>query len=214
MSGAATVAEELRDEAASCEASARDEQIEALVEQLFFRTDAGPVRYVGFAASESSTETAALCLAVARTLAEDGRFDIGLVDASPGTLPLHTRLEIAPTPHAESSWPLGPRLWLVPCQTWLPAGNHQRIPEHSLSRLRELTREFDFAVVHCPAVSWLTFRIGQACDGIVLVLTANQTRRVVAAQMKDQLQKAQVPLLGTVLTERRLPVPEGLYRKL
>ena len=48
----------------------------------------------------------------------------------------------------------------------------------------------------------------------MLVLTANKTRRLVAAQMKDLLRMAQVPLLGTVLAERRLPVPEGLYRKL
>jgi Mrp family chromosome partitioning ATPase len=48
----------------------------------------------------------------------------------------------------------------------------------------------------------------------VLVLTANKTRRLVAAQIKDQLSKAQVPLLGTVLTERRFPVPQGLYRSL
>jgi len=48
----------------------------------------------------------------------------------------------------------------------------------------------------------------------VLVLTANKTRRLVAAQIKDQLSKAQVPLLGTVLAERRFPVPQGLYRSL
>jgi len=48
----------------------------------------------------------------------------------------------------------------------------------------------------------------------VLVLTANKTRRLVAAQIKDQLSKAKVPLLGTVLAERRFPVPQGLYRSL
>ena len=56
--------------------------------------------------------------------------------------------------------------------------------------------------------------IGQTCDGLVLVLSANKTRRLVAAQIKDQLSKAQVPLLGTVLAERRFPVPRGLYRSL
>src|SRR5271170_3168738 len=37
-----------------------------------------------------------------------------------------------------------------------------------------------------------------------------QNQRLVAAQIKDQLSKAQVPLLGTVLAERRFPVPQGL----
>ena len=53
-----------------------------------------------------------------------------------------------------------------------------------------------------------------ALTTLVLVLTANKTRRLVAAQIKDQLSKAQVPLLGTVLAERRFPVPKGLYRSL
>jgi Mrp family chromosome partitioning ATPase len=211
---ATPIREEVRDKAVSHGASLRDEQIQALVEQLFFRPESGPVRYVGFAASDPSTETAQLCLEVARVLAEEGRYDVGLVDASPGAVPLQTQLDIAPTLHPETTWPIAPRLWLVPRQNWLPSSEGQRIPEQSFSRLRELTSEFDLAILCCPSVSWVTTRIGRACDGLVLVLTANKTRRLVAAQMKDQLKKAQVPLLGTVLQERRLPVPEGLYRML
>ena len=77
-----------------------------------------------------------------------------------------------------------------------------------------MTAEFEFSILWCAPVSWLTASIGRACDGLVLVLTANKTRRLVAAQVKDQLAKAQVPLLGTVLAERRFPVPQGLYRSL
>jgi Mrp family chromosome partitioning ATPase len=208
------IREEVRDEAVARVPSLRDEQIQSLVEQLFFRHESGPVRYVGFAASEPSTETAQLCLEVARVLAEEGRYDVGLVDASPGAVPLQTQLEVAPTRRPETSWPIAPRLWLVPRQNWLPSGEGQRVTEQSFSRLRELTTEFDFAILSCPAVSWLTTRIGRACDGLVLVLTASRTRRLVAAQLKDLLRQAQVPLLGTVLTERRFPVPEALYRKL
>ena len=194
--------------------SVRDEQIQALVEQLFFRPEAGAVRFVGFAGTDASTGTAQLCLEVARVLAEEGKYDVGLVDASPGAVPLQTQLDIAPTPRPEAIWPIIPRLWLVPRQSWLPPGDGQRIPELSFSRLRELTTEFDFAVLCCPPVSWVTARIAHACDGLVLVLRANKTRRMAAAQLKDLLRHAQVPLLGTVLAERRLPIPEGLYRKL
>jgi Mrp family chromosome partitioning ATPase len=195
-------------------ASLRDEQIQALVEQLFFRPESSPVRYVGFAASDPSTETAQLCLEVARVLAEEGRYDVGLVDASPGAVPLQAQLDVAPAPRPDTTWPIAPRLWLVPRQNWLPSSEGQRIPEQSFPRLRELTMEFDFAILCCPSVSWLTTRIGRACDGLVLVLTANKTRRLVAAQMKDLLRHAQVPLLGTVLAERRFPVPQVLYRRL
>lgn len=208
------IREEVRDAAVPRGAALRDEQIQALVEQLFFRPESGPVRYVGFAGSEPSTETAQLCLEVARVLAEEGRYDVGLVDASPGTVPLQTQLDVAPTLRPETTWPIAPRLWLVPRQNWLTSSEEQRIPEQNFSRLRELTMEFDFAILCCPSVSWLTTRIGRACDGLVLVLTANKTRRLVAAQMKNLLRNAQVPLLGTVLRERCFPVPEALYRKL
>jgi hypothetical protein len=200
--------------AASPVVSVHSEQIRALVQQLFFRHESGPVRHVGFAAVECSTPTSALCLEVAQALAEEDRYDVGLIDASPDSVPLQTQLQIPSPSRAEANWPIAPRLWMVPRQSWLPDANPHRISRQNLSRLRELTTEFDFSILWCAPVSWLTASVGQTCDGLVLVLTANKTRRLVAAQIKDQLIKAQVPLLGTVLAERRFPVPQGLYRSL
>jgi len=195
-------------------ASVHDEQIHALVQQLFFRLRSGPVRHVGFCPVEPATATATLCLKVAQVLAEEDRYDVGLIDAHVDPVLLQTHLQI-PSPHrAEPTWAIGSRLWMVPRQSWQPDARGQRITDQHLSRLRELTTEFDFSILWCAAASWLTASIGQACDGLVLVLTANKTRRLVAAQIKNQLSKAQVPLLGTVLAERRFPVPQGLYRSL
>jgi hypothetical protein len=192
----------------------RDEQIRALVEQLFFRHESGLVRHVGFAAIEASTATATLCLEIARFLAEKDRYDVGLIDAHTDSVLLQTQLQIPSPIRAEATWPIAPRLWMVPRQSWLPDACGLRLSDRNLSRLRELTTEFDFSILWCAPVSWLTTSIGHACDGMVLVLTANKTRRLVAAQIKDQLRKAQVRLLGTVLAERRFPVPQGLYRSL
>jgi hypothetical protein len=195
-------------------ASVRDDQIHALVQQLFFRHESKPVRHVGFATVEASTETAMLCLEVAGALAEESRYDVGLIDAYPDSVPLEAKLQIPSPSPAEATWPIAPRLWMVPRQSWLPEDCGQRITDQNLSRLRELTTEFDFSILWCAPVSWRMASIGQTCDGLVLVLAANKTRRLVAAQIKDQLSKAQVPLLGTVLAERRFPVPRGLYRSL
>jgi hypothetical protein len=195
-------------------ASVHDDQIHALVQQLFFRHESKPVRHVGFATVEASTETAKLCLEVAGALAEESRYDVGLIDAYPDSVPLETKLQIPSPNPAEATWPIAPRLWMVPRQSWLPEDCGQRITDQNLSRLRELTTEFDFSILWCAPVSWRMASIGQTCDGLVLVLAANKTRRLVAAQIKDQLSKAQVPLLGTVLAERRFPVPRGLYRSL
>jgi len=208
------IREQVQRKVVSPTASVHDDQIHALVRQLFFRHESKPVRHVGFVAIEASTETATLCLEVARVLGEEGRYDVGLIDAHSESIPLETQLQIPSPSRAEATWLIAPRLWMVPRQSWLPDTCGSRITDQNLSRLRELTTEFDFSILWCAPVSWLTTSIGQACDGLVLVLAANKTRRLVAAQIKDQLSKAQVPLLGTVLAERRFPVPQGLYRSL
>ena len=208
------IREHVQHTAVSPTASVHDDQIHALVQQLFFRHESKPVRHVGFAPIDPSTTTETLSLEVAKALAEEDRYDVGLIDAHPDSVPLQTKLQIPSPNRAEGNCPIGSRLWLVPRQSWLPESCGQRITDQNLSRLRELTTEFDFSILSCSPVSWLTASIGQACDGLVLVLTANKTRRLVAAQIKAQLSKAQVPLLGTVLAERRFPVPQGLYRNL
>jgi len=208
------ITERVQHEAVSPRTSVHDEQIHALVQQLFFRPESRPVRHVGFATIEPSTATTTLCLEVARALAAESRYDVGLIDAHPDSVPLETQLQIPSPNPAEATWQIAPRLWMVPRQSWLPDAGGRRLTDRNLSRLRELTTEFDFSILCCAPVSWLTASIVQACDGLVLVLTANKTRRLVAVQIKDQLSKAQVPLLGTVLAERRFPVPQGLYRNL
>jgi Mrp family chromosome partitioning ATPase len=209
-----SIREQIQRKAVSPTASVHNDQIHALVQQLFFLHGSKPVRHVGFATVGASTATATLCLEVARALAEEDRYDVGLIDAHPESVPLQTQLQIPSPSRAEATWPIAPHLWMVPRQSWLPDACGQRITDQNLARLRELTTEFDFSILWCAPVSWLTASIGRACDGLVLVLTANKTRRLVASRVKDQLSKAQVPVLGTVLAERRFPVPQGLYRSL
>jgi hypothetical protein len=199
--------------AASRVNSVYDEQIQSLVQQLFFRQNPALVRHVGFSAVETQTETAQLCLDVATTVAETGSYDVGLIDVQLQSDPLHTQLQIPAGNRADTSWLIAPRLWLAPRHSWLD-DNPQRIWDPSLARLRAVTMEFDFSILCFDSVSWLTAKLGQTCNGLVMVLTANKTRRLVAAQMQEQLHRARVPLLGTVLAERRFPIPPGLYRNL
>lgn len=194
--------------------SIRDEQIHALVQQLFLRHEAGLVRNVGFAPTEESPQMASLCLDIARALAAEGKYDVGLIDAGFDPILLQQQLEIPAPASARVTWPVSPRLRLVPRQSWWPEAGLQPVTDQNLERLRELMTEFDFSIVCCAPVCWITARIGHHCDGLVLVLAANKTRRLVAAQIIDRLGKVGVPLLGTILADRRFPVPEGLYRSL
>jgi Mrp family chromosome partitioning ATPase len=193
--------------------SVHNEQIQALVQQLFLRENPEPVRHVGFSAVESQTETAQLCLDVATALAATGSYDVGLIDVQLQSDALHTQLQIPAGNRAETSWLIAPRLWLTPRRSWLddsPLWNW----DSSLAQLRAASLEFDFSILCLDPVSWLTAKLSQTSNGLVMVLTANKTRRLVAAQMQEQLRRAGVPLLGTVLADRRFPVPPGLYRNL
>ena len=56
--------------------------------------------------------------------------------------------------------------------------------------------------------------IGQLADGVVLVLSAQKTRRAAALKIKQALDERGVRLLGTILIDREFPVPERVYRNL
>ena len=187
-------------------------QIHSLVQRLFFCPESKPVRHVGFAPVEESTRTEPLCLEVATALAEEGRYDVALIDAYPGSVPLQTELQLPSPTSAESSWLIAPHLWIVARQSWLSDTEGHNLTDQNLASLEDVTSDFDFTILRFGPISWHTASIAKACDGLALVLTANKTRRIVATRIKDQLRKAGVPLLGTVLADRSFPVPEGLYR--
>jgi Mrp family chromosome partitioning ATPase len=46
------------------------------------------------------------------------------------------------------------------------------------------------------------------------VLKANSTRRDATREIKQQLQAANVRMLGAVLNQRTFPIPERIYNKL
>jgi Mrp family chromosome partitioning ATPase len=204
----------MRRKALSPAAAVQNDQIHALVQQLFFSEKSNAVCHVGFAPVEGSTATATLCLEVATTLAESHRYDVGLIDANTEAVSLQRQLQLDPPSPDNATWLAAPHLRIVPRQNWLQDDEANRATERDLARLRELTSEFDFSILWCAPVSWLTASVARTCDGLVLVLAANKTRRIVAAQARDQMRQAQVTLLGTVLAERRFPVPQSLYKNL
>jgi Mrp family chromosome partitioning ATPase len=56
--------------------------------------------------------------------------------------------------------------------------------------------------------------MAQFADGIILVLSAQRTRRIMARKIKGMLEAAQARILGTVLSDRVFPIPDGIYRRL
>jgi Mrp family chromosome partitioning ATPase len=96
-------------------------------------------------------------------------------------------------------------------------GGDELVPSTSLNGyLAKVRREFEYSIVEGPPAgeSSEAAALGRSADGIILIFEAHRTRRVVARKIKDTLDAADVRVLGIVLTRRKFPIPEGIYRSL
>jgi Mrp family chromosome partitioning ATPase len=82
--------------------------------------------------------------------------------------------------------------------------------------LPELRREFDYVLIDAPPLRGGddTLMLGRNAEGVVLVLRANSSRRETARKAVQDLEAAQIRVLGAVLNHRTFPVPESIYKKL
>jgi Mrp family chromosome partitioning ATPase len=85
-----------------------------------------------------------------------------------------------------------------------------------LSCLAELRNEFEYSVIHGPVAGTSSEAavLGQLADGIIVVLGAHTTRRSTARKILETLDSTQARILGTVLSERKFPIPGWIYRRL
>jgi Mrp family chromosome partitioning ATPase len=107
-------------------------------------------------------------------------------------------------------------LWVMPPGS-VAIGAQGLFASDSFSpRIAELRKEFDYVLIDAPPVSSNADAVllGQMADGIILVVQADSTRREAARIAKETIDNAKVRLLGAILTDRKFPIPEALYRKL
>jgi len=197
-----------------------DEQIQRLVQRVFFPGLPKPARQVVFAGLEGDRETAYICAEVARQMAAQLPGSVCAVDCdvsghSLGALLGHTSgpefegnsIQSARPPETNSN------LWLVPSASFLEADNGEISALKLQSRMGDLRRKFDYVMVRVPGgEASLPTLLGQFADGVILVVHAQLTRRSVALRMKERLQAVNARLLGVVLAGRRFPIPERIYR--
>jgi len=222
-----TVIEEARPEAQpphvrrgwSPESFAR-EQIRALVRQVFVSNGASPVRQVVFSMLEPETDVRGLCWHVGDTLALEARGSIAVVGQYPRLVHRAEvpREEPVACGSAGQSIPLRQIATRIRGDLWLvPHGMGSGGPGTATSLysfLNEVRRQFEYSIVQGPPVGESTqaAALAQCADGIILVLSAQRTRRAAARTIKQALEAAHVRILGTVLSDRAFPVPEALYR--
>ncbi|MFZ0298366.1 MAG: hypothetical protein WAM13_08455 [Candidatus Sulfotelmatobacter sp.] len=190
------------------------EQIRGLVQRVFFASGGRPVTQVVFSGAEPHTDVAGLCEQVGQALALETSAHIAVVGREmPAELASWCRGGAA-----IKSWSrqTAVNLWQVPGFGLRECSEESGTGRFWISRLAELRKEFEYAVIEGPAagISSEAALLGQLTDGIILVLGAHNTRRATARKIKETLEAAQSRILGTVLRERRFPVPERIYRRL
>lgn len=89
-------------------------------------------------------------------------------------------------------------------------------PERMRCRVTELRQEFSYVLVYCPEVSSHVggTPLSQIGDGVILILESMATRREAARAAKENLEAANVKILGAVLSNHTFAIPETLYRRL
>lgn len=193
-------------------------QIRGLVRQVFFAGAPHSIRQVVFSPIEADAGVRTLCRRVGEALARETANSIAVLSANSRLLVNPDQLTEPPPrenlrPLQRIATRVRDNLWLVP-----RSGPDFGLGSASslLSFLAELRREFEYSIVEAPPAgeSIEAATMSQFADGIILVLTAHRTRRVTARKVKEMLEASHVRVLGTILSERVFPVPEGIYRRL
>ncbi len=198
------------------EAFAR-EQIRTLVRRVFFHREGRPAKQVVFSAAGADLELASICHQIGEALALEtpSRVAIVIRETSDRNKICFLRND-GTALIKEDAVQLATNLWRVAESG--PRGGCERagMGQYWVSRLAELRREFEFAVIQGPVAgsSSEAALLGELADGIVLVLGAGSTRKASARKVKECLQAGSSRLLGTVLSGRAFPVPQRIYQRL
>ncbi len=204
------------------------EQLTKLVQRVFLLPGAEAPRVVVFTASEAGNGSSWICARVAETLAAQVSGTVCLVDANLQNPGLHNEFAAenhegfadalrGPAPlHSFARGLARPNLRLVSCgtsrETSLPFLGAERVRQ----KLLELRAEADYVLIDAAAVNVCgdAAVLGAAADGLVIVLKANSSRRESARRAIEDLQEANVRILGAVLNQRTFPIPESIYNRL
>ena len=204
-----------------------DTEITKLVQRLFSQAGkGGGPKVVSFSGITRDDRSSWICARAGEALAEQVDTSVCIVDANLLAPQLHVHVAAANQigladaltakgPIRTFAIPLcGGNLWLIPAGLVKP-GFYPSM-ERYRERFAELRDVFDYILIGAPALRRETeaTSIGKSTDGVVLIVEANHSRRETVRRAKEQLESAQVQLLGAVLDQRTFPIPEGLYRRL
>lgn len=190
------------------------EQLQPLVEQIFFSGAHKNVRHVVVFGIDSDHRIGAICEGIADILVSRTQLEIGVVEASCSQNTEKSATDEATLQGVANQVAKG--LWHVKVDL---GGHCWSIQDHESrgpSNIRRLRSDFDCTITHTPPISssFLGAVMGCFSDGVILVVRAGKTRRAAAQSSLQLLRRNKVRVLGAVLDDRRFPIPHSLYERL
>ena len=209
------------------EAISREEEIK-LVHRIFPAGGQCSPQIVLFSAVEGDAGCASISIRTAEILAGrgdgsvcvvDANFQLsclhhyfgidnskGLAEAVLGSLPIQDFLQ----KHPEAN------LWILPCGAAAGQLRFSGVNDRLRSRMAELRGQFKYVVIHSSPLDLdsASMLLSRWTDGVVMVVEADTTRRATARRMKQDLEAANVRILGVLLNNLTFSIPEVLYRRL
>lgn len=197
-----------------------NEQIRCLVRNVFL-TRSKPSPQVVFAPVDRESDLSGLCRCIGQTLSQQVSGSVCLLDLQdPGTAAEKEWVSVSSDQQRfgrlrDRSLQLSRRLWYMPSEVFRGVQTNAFSTAWLRSRLAELRLEFDYVLIQAPAAGATNqaAMIARFCDGLVLIVEANSTRRASALKVREMLDAAHVRLLGTVLRERTFPIPQAIYKR-
>lgn len=183
----------------------------------------------GEGATTLACATAALLAERAQLDAPKGVLDeVLLIDCDLHAPTLHRQLGIDPSPGltdwladpSSSELPLEATIKISPVEglAVMPAGvlRGGALTPNRLKRLIDIVApNYRYVVIDLPPLdeSPEAARLASVCDGTVVVIEAEKLRKQIVVETLQNLQEANVHILGAVLNKRTYPVPEWLYER-
>ena len=204
------------------------EELVKLIQTVFLMPGNQSPKVVIFSGAESGAGCSSICAGAAEALAAHVTEPVCVVDSNLRYPSLHLCLGVennkglgealaSPEPIREFITKLpGERLWLLSSglisSSRLGTMNSTRLNV----RIEELRQEFPYILMDSPPVNLYSdaISLGQSADGVVLVVSANSTRKEAARRAKQSFENAGARLLGAVLNNRTYPIPQVIYDRL
>lgn len=197
-------------------------EINKLVQHLVPAAVSSEPRTVVFTSVDSVRSSDLTCVRAAQVLATQAKEHVCVVDANFENPSIHTYFGIENergfSDALRSTDPIHTFAYRVRDTNlcFIPSGQVSRevpVISETPNRLTELCMHFQYVFINAPSMrsSGHAILLGRMTDGVVLIIEANSTRQDMALKAITDIRQANVQLLGTVLTNRRFPVPKILY---